>query len=112
MDSKPEEERHTPVCHEASAKTVASVVRAGNDLILILELKDAHDRAEDLLAGNGVVVLHVGEHSGLNEVAVCVCVRVCVCVCVCACVYVRVYVYMYVCVVYVWEAVSGVLWAY
>ena len=51
-----------------SSKTVSCIVGSLNQLLHGGELEDALDRSEDLLPGDGHVVLHPGEDGGLDEV--------------------------------------------
>ena len=54
----------------ARGKAEVGVVRAGDDVVLIGEVEHAQHRAEDFLAGNAHVVLHVGKDGRLHEIAV------------------------------------------
>ncbi len=54
---------------DTATQAEGGVVGAGNDLLLRLELDDGHDRAEDLLAGNGHLVMHLAEDGRLDPVS-------------------------------------------
>ena len=54
---------------DSSSESIVAVVGSLDDLVHILELHEAHDRAKDLLLGNGHVVGHISEDGGLDEVS-------------------------------------------
>jgi len=54
---------------DTGGETVVATVGTLDGLIQGAEAHDAHDGAEDLLAGDGHIVLDIGEDGGLDEVA-------------------------------------------
>ena len=50
----------------SSSESVSGIVGALDDFIIVLELEDALHWAEDLLLRNGVLILDIGEDSGLD----------------------------------------------
>lgn len=56
-------------CVDSSSKTVCGVVTETDGVLLVLELGDRADGAEDLLLHDGHVILDVGEDRGFNEVS-------------------------------------------
>src|SRR5262249_54394973 len=54
---------------DGAAQTVRGLVGDTNRLVLVLERNDGHHRTEDLLARDALIVAHVAEQGGLEEVA-------------------------------------------